>query len=57
MAISCCNAQTSETFLQSLLDEYDDQHLLVIVDHFPFHRAWFLPPYSPELNLIERVWK
>src|SRR5262249_27679245 len=25
-----------------------------VVDHFSLH---FLPPYSPELNPIERVWK
>ena len=50
-----------------------DRRVLVITDNAPYHRAkihapWrteqrpnfeldFLPPYSPELNPIERVWK
>jgi len=49
------------------------QHMIVILDNAPYHHAavledWlrdnrtvlkllFLPPYSPELNPIERVWK
>jgi transposase len=73
MAVPTCNAQTFETFLRALLEEYEDEHLLIILDNARFHHAtclqpflekvksrvtlWFLPPYSPQLNLIERVWK
>ena len=73
MAVPRCNAQTFETFLKALLSEYRGRHLLVVLDNARFHHArclhpflekmkdrltlWFLPPYSPELNLIERIWK
>ncbi|WP_204166792.1 IS630 family transposase [Bacillus sp. CGMCC 1.16541] len=68
-----CNAQSFESFLNQLLEHYPNQHLFIVLDNARYHHArylhpflekrrdhltlWFLPPYSPELNLIERFWK
>jgi transposase len=49
----------------------DDKEIIIIMDNAKYNRAYivqdlakelnitikFLPPYSPNLNLIERVWK
>jgi len=66
------NADTFENFLHYLLRRTRGQ-LLLILDNARWHRAQdlkpffnknqnrlvrvFLPPYSPELNPIERVWR
>jgi transposase len=63
-----CNTEMMNLFLEALSREIpDDQHVALIVDNAGWHRAKalrlpenislvFLPPYSPELNPIERVW-
>lgn len=67
-----CNAQTFGDFLGYLLQRTSGK-LYVILDNASWHRAQelkgsflqnqqrlvriFLPPYSPELNPIERVWR
>jgi transposase len=59
--------------VQLLEHRRDDRKMLVVLDNSKYHHAkalipWllehrhvlsldFLPPYSPELNGIERVWK
>ena len=66
------NATTFEDFLQYLLQQTEGK-LLLILDNATWHRARdlkgffldnqnrlvrvFLPPYSPELSPIERVWR
>ncbi|MCR8636976.1 IS630 family transposase [Paenibacillus radicis (ex Xue et al. 2023)] len=59
-------------FLTQLLDVYSDGKIVMILDNSRIHHAAdlqsflhehprlklvFLPPYSPELNLMEGVWK
>jgi hypothetical protein len=39
MTVPRCNAQTFEKFLQALLSEYEDKHLLVVLDNARFHHA------------------
>jgi transposase len=67
------NAETTFEFLKVLHDLDRDRRKVVIIDNARYHHAilfkdWlekvkdelvllFLPPYSPELNPIERVWK
>ena len=67
------NADSTITLLETLKQRYPlSRELKVIVDNAGYHyskdvKAYlkenpriqliFLPPYSPELNLIERVWK
>lgn len=65
------NAESFHNFLCYLLRS-TRKHILLILDNVSYHRARdlksfftsqsrlrreFLPPYSPELNPIERVWR
>jgi transposase len=66
------NAETFLRFLDQLLGIYFPQKIYLIIDNASYHKkeeVWdlvraargylrlcFLPPYSPELNAIERVW-
>ncbi|MED0758201.1 transposase [Aneurinibacillus thermoaerophilus] len=68
-----CNAATFLDFLQQLLTQYTDKFVIFILDNARIHHAklvrpfleqnrhrlflLFLPPYSPELNPIEKVWR
>jgi transposase len=72
METKTCNAQTFEQFLSYLLDQNPEKHLVIVLDNARYHHArrlrpflkrnedrltfYFLPPYSPNLNLIERIW-
>jgi transposase len=65
------NARTFETFLDRLVGRFGK--VCLILDNVPYHRArrvrraarrlrgklWLysLPPYSPELNAVEMVWR
>jgi transposase len=67
------NTHVGEDFMQLFLEQYslqikDNQHALMIIDGAGWHHAkslivpanitlHFLPPYCPELNPIERLWK
>ena len=55
-------------YLEELLKEYPDKDILIILDQARWHKAkdlkvpqnvtlMFLPPYSPELNPVEKLWK
>lgn len=58
------------SFFQELSDFYQDKKHLIILDNVAYHKCqgnkdlplpenielMFLPPYSPELNPIERLW-
>jgi transposase len=60
-------------FLAQLVREYQGHHCLLVLDNATYHtaavvrryldelestfRVLWLPPYSPELNDIERIWK
>ena len=73
MKTKTCNAQTFEQFLAYLLEQNPEKHLFIVLDNAKYHHArrlnsflkanenrltfCFLPPYSPNLNLIERIWK
>jgi len=66
------NAETTIEFLKKI-DEYykNKSRIIIIVDNARYYKNkkvseylensklefWFLPPYSPNLNLIERLWK
>jgi transposase len=66
------NAQTTKALYQKIIDANPDKkNIYIISDNARYYRnkeliAWientpirpiFLPPYSPNLNLIERLWK
>jgi transposase len=69
---TCVNAQSTQRLYEQLLAAHPDQaRIYVVCDNARYYknkglRAWladkpicqvFLPPYSPNLNLIERFWK
>ena len=66
------NGQTTIELLQKCLERYPDKPITVYLDNASYHKSEevkkfitgqdkielaFLPPYSPNLNLIERLWK
>ena len=66
------NSQTIIDLYTKLLDEHEKEKIVVICDNARYHHSslvkeWlvhhprisqkFLPPYSPNLNVIERLWK
>ena len=68
---ACVNAQSTQRLDQKLLEAHRTGPVYVICDNARYYKnkalsAWltdkrlvqvFLPPYSPNLNLIERLWK
>lgn len=67
------NAVTFLEFLQKVMEQYDTGKIVMILDNARIHHAKliqpyleenknrlelvFLPPYSPNLNLIEGLWR
>ena len=62
------NTEMMNLYLEKLSKEYFDSNLLVIMDRAGWHRSndliipknvkiTFLPPYSPELNPVEKLWQ
>jgi transposase len=65
------SAEQVVAFMKKLLVEYKDKALALVLDNAAYQRCGkvteyarehgigliFLPPYSPNLNLIERFWK
>ena len=61
------NASITKIFLEALVEEYKDYHIIMVWDNAPFHRKKelheidgltpvYLPSYSPELNPVERFY-
>jgi transposase len=57
-----------QLYLYQLSLECQDKKVILIMDQAGWHKSkhlfipenivlWFLPPYSPELNPVERLWK
>lgn len=67
------NAEVFLSFLEQIMEEYPTGRIVLILDNAKIHHAKliqpfldensdrlqlvFLPPYSPNLNLIEGLWK
>jgi transposase len=72
-SFEACHAEHFLCFLQGIVAHYPDQQILLVLDNAKIHRAkllnsflqehqdrlflLFLPPYSPNLNPVERIWK
>jgi transposase len=66
------NAGTFKQFLKKVIHEYKGKKVIMILDNVRYHHSrklkqflenhkdrielFFLPPYSPELNPMERIW-
>lgn len=62
------NTEMMNTYLEHLSHNYKDKEIMLIMDKAGWHRAkdlcvpqnvilLFLPPYSPQLNPVEKLWK
>ena len=62
------NTEMMNLYLKEFAAEYRDERVLLIMDQAGWHRSkdlcvppnielLFLPPYSPELNPVERLWR
>lgn len=68
-----CDAVSFLHFLQYVMKENPDKHVVMVLDNARIHYAkliqpflqkqedrltlFYLPPYSPNLNLLEHIWK
>ena len=63
-----CNSQTFQLFLNQLSIQNATEFKILVLDNGAFHHAKsliipsnialiFLPPYSPELNSAEKMWR
>jgi putative transposase len=66
------NAQTFKSFLKKVIRRFKNKKVIMVLDNVRYHHAkvlrpfleenkskielLFLPPYSPDLNPMERVW-
>lgn len=63
-----CNTVCMNIFLSHLAEQYPDDIILLCCDGAAWHksgtlcipeniRLFFIPPYTPEMNPIEQIWK
>lgn len=63
-----CNTNCTNVFLDQLSKQYPDDFILLVCDGAAWHRSKALvvpenikllsiPPYTPEMNPIEQIWK
>ncbi len=62
------NTEIMAIFLQQVAERFDDDYIIMFMDKASWHTAGklkipdnmkllFLPPYSPQLNPVEHLWK
>lgn len=63
-----CNTDWTSKFLELLSAEYSNDYILLCGDGAPWHKSggliipdnielFFIPPYTPEMNPTEQIWK
>ncbi len=68
-----CNAVTHLKFLEYMVKKFYPNKIFLVIDNARYHKdeqvrlwckdnkryieCWFLPPYSPEFNPMESIWK
>lgn len=68
LEMPCLDSECFQVFLNELCKYYCDRYIIMLLDNGGIHKAkrlvisdnvvlLFLPPYSPELNPIERLWQ
>ena len=61
-----CYTKCINVFLTHLSESYKDDHIVLVCDGVAWHKSnglsipdnihiIFIPPYSPEMNLIEQI--
>ncbi len=68
LILPACNTDTMQLFLNGLSEQYHHYRIILLVDKAGWHTSlklftpenisiWNLPPYSPELNPVELIWR
>ena len=68
LALSYCNTVCMNLFLEKLSEKYKDDIILMCCDGAAWHKSgtlhvpknivlFHIPPYTPEMNPIEQIWK
>ena len=59
-----CNTEWTKEVLRQVSQAYPDDYILLVMDNAIWHKSstldielTFIPPYTPEMNPIEQVWK
>lgn len=63
-----CNTECMNVFLNELSSTYSDDKIVLVCDGAAWHKSGnlvipenicliFIPPYTPEMNPIEQIWK
>ena len=63
-----CNSACMNVFLKQLSEQYPEDRIILCCDGAAWHksaslivpkkiRLFFIPPYTPEMNPIEQIWK
>ncbi len=66
--MSCCNVNCVNAFLTELSEVYPKDKIILNCDGAAWHKSGsliipqnieciFIPPYTPEINPIEQIWK
>jgi len=68
LVLPYCNTDCMNVFLQELSEAYSNDYVLLVADGAAWHKSkalqipqnieiFPLPPYTPEMNPIEQIWK
>ena len=68
LIMPCCNTVCMNIFLKQLSEQYPDDMILLCCDRAAWHKSnglnlpnnivlFYIPPYTPEMNPIEQIWK
>ena len=63
-----CNTDCMNVFLEHLSSSYPEDHVVLVCDGAAWHKSsklnafpnieiMFIPPYTPEMNPIEQIWR
>lgn len=68
LVMPVANTETMDIFLKTLPVQQSEQRIILCIDKAGWHTTkqlvipnniviWFLPPYAPELNPVELIWR
>ena len=68
LVLPYCNTNCMNVFLNHLSESYSNDRIILVCDGAAWHKAnalivpenisiVFIPPYTPEMNPIEQIWK
>lgn len=68
LILNLCDTISMNVFLEKLSENYSEDYIILVCDGAPWHKTKglkipknieivFIPPYTPEMNPIEQIWK